>query len=180
MTSSKIRSAPWACVISRSPSRKPGSGATTPMLPATGSTITPAISSPRARKRAPNPPPAPAAPPDPPAHRLRRVPRDERPPRAEKVQVRAAVHVPDACALAPRDEERLAADTLEGAHGAVHAAGDEPRRRLEQPLRIPHVACLPELGSDTARSTGRKSPRAASQRKAATESTRPRITDVTR
>src|SRR2546425_12805279 len=82
--------------------------------------------------------------------------------------------------LAPRDEERLAADTLDGAHGAVHAAGDEPRRRLEQPLRIAHVACLPELGSDTARSTGRKSPRAASQRKAATESTRPRITDVTR
>src|SRR3989449_7928137 len=103
-----------------------------------------------------------------------------RSPRAEKVQVRAAVHVPDACALAPRDEERLAADTLEGAHGAVHAAGDEPRRRLEQPLRIAHVACLPELGSDTARSTGRKSPPAASQRKAATESTRPRITDVTR
>src|SRR5439155_16031836 len=113
-------------------------------------------------------------------HRLRRVPEDERPPRAEKVQVRAAVHVPDARALAPRDEERLAADTLERAHRAVHAPGDEPHRRLEQALRIPHVACLPELGSDTARSTGRKSPRAASQRKAATESTRPRTTDVTR
>src|SRR5213079_2379268 len=113
-------------------------------------------------------------------HRLRRVPQDERSPRAQEVQVRTPLHVPDARALAALDEERLAADAPEGAHGAVHAAGDEPRRGLEQPVGIAHVACLPELGSETPRSTGRKSRRAASQRKAITDSTRPRATDVTR
>src|SRR3970040_1804558 len=52
MTSQKIRSAPWARLTSRRPSRKPGRGGTTPMLPATGSTITAAISPPRAWKSA--------------------------------------------------------------------------------------------------------------------------------
>ena len=43
ITSSKISSAPERAVISRSPGRKSASGGTTPMLPATGSTITAAI-----------------------------------------------------------------------------------------------------------------------------------------
>jgi len=48
ITSSKMRSAPQADVASRSAARKPGAGGTTPMLAATGSTITAASSSPRA------------------------------------------------------------------------------------------------------------------------------------
>ena len=43
MTSSKMSSAPSAEHRSRSPSRKPGRGATTPMLPTTGSTMSAAI-----------------------------------------------------------------------------------------------------------------------------------------
>ena len=45
ITSSKISSAPAAEHASRRPSRKPGAGATTPMLAATGSTITAATRS---------------------------------------------------------------------------------------------------------------------------------------
>ena len=44
ITSSKISSAPCSLVMSRSPCRKPSPGGTTPMLPATGSTITAAMS----------------------------------------------------------------------------------------------------------------------------------------
>src|SRR5579884_3496707 len=47
MTSSAIRSAPCGRGTSRSAATKPSSGGTTPMLPATGSTITAAISLPR-------------------------------------------------------------------------------------------------------------------------------------
>ena len=43
ITSSKISSAPWRVHCSRSVSRKPGAGSTRFMLPATGSTITPAM-----------------------------------------------------------------------------------------------------------------------------------------
>ena len=50
MTSSKMSTASWARVSSRRPSRKPARGGTTPMLPATGSTMTAAISRPRSRK----------------------------------------------------------------------------------------------------------------------------------
>src|SRR4029453_9727266 len=52
MTSSKMSTLSWASVISRSPSRKPGRGGTTPMLPATGSTMTGAVSRPRSPKSA--------------------------------------------------------------------------------------------------------------------------------
>ena len=45
ITSSKISSALLASVMFRSPSRNPSAGGTTPMLPATGSTITAAMSS---------------------------------------------------------------------------------------------------------------------------------------
>ena len=51
MTSSKISTAPCALHKPRQASRKPGSGGTTPMLPATGSTMRAAISSPRDSKR---------------------------------------------------------------------------------------------------------------------------------
>ena len=46
ITSSKTSSAPEASQRSRSASRKPGAGGTTPMFPATGSTITQARPSP--------------------------------------------------------------------------------------------------------------------------------------
>ena len=45
ITSSKISSAPTRSHSARSPSRNPGSGATTPMLAATGSTMTAATRS---------------------------------------------------------------------------------------------------------------------------------------
>ena len=82
-------------------------------------------------------------------HRRRRVSQDERSPRAEEVQVRAPVHVPDPRPLAPRDEERFATDAPEGAHRAIHTPGDEPGRRLEQPLRIAH-------GSDSSGTASRR------------------------
>ena len=44
MISSKIKSDPCSRVMARRCSRNPGWGGTTPMLPATGSTITAAIS----------------------------------------------------------------------------------------------------------------------------------------
>ncbi len=44
MTSSKISRAPDASQAARNPSRKPGAGATSPMLAATGSTMTQATS----------------------------------------------------------------------------------------------------------------------------------------
>ena len=55
MTSSKISTAPWRVQRSRNASRKPGAGGTTPMFPATGSTMTAAISRPRASKIARTP-----------------------------------------------------------------------------------------------------------------------------
>ena len=52
ITSSKISTAPWRVHSSRSASRKPGAGSTRFMLPATGSTITPAICLPFSAKSA--------------------------------------------------------------------------------------------------------------------------------
>ncbi len=46
-----MRIDPWAVHSSRSPSRKPGRGATTPMFPTTGSTITAATAPGCSRKR---------------------------------------------------------------------------------------------------------------------------------
>ncbi|CFM05257.1 Uncharacterised protein [Bordetella pertussis] len=46
MTSSKISTAPWRVHSSRRPARKPSAGLIRFMLPATGSTITQAISAP--------------------------------------------------------------------------------------------------------------------------------------
>ena len=50
ITSSQISSAPYFDVTARNPFRKPSDGGTRPMFPATGSTITAAISSPRFAK----------------------------------------------------------------------------------------------------------------------------------
>ena len=52
ITSSKIETAPLLAHPSRIASRNPGSGGTSPMFPTTGSTMTAAIVSPRAAKRA--------------------------------------------------------------------------------------------------------------------------------
>ena len=52
ITSSEMSSAPWAAVIRRSPSVKPGAGGTTPMLPGDASVISAAISLPRSAKAA--------------------------------------------------------------------------------------------------------------------------------
>jgi hypothetical protein len=43
MTSSKIKTMPWRVQRSRRPFRNPSTGATTPMLPAIGSTMIAAI-----------------------------------------------------------------------------------------------------------------------------------------
>ena len=58
ITSSKIRSVPAAVQASRSASRKPGSGSTTPALWKTGSTITAAIVSPSLGEELAGPPAA--------------------------------------------------------------------------------------------------------------------------
>jgi hypothetical protein len=52
MTSSKIRSTPCCRVISRKASSQPLAGGTTPMFPATGSTISAAMSFPRRARSA--------------------------------------------------------------------------------------------------------------------------------
>ena len=47
-----MSSAPWAAVMRRSPSVKPGAGGTTPMLPGDASVMSAAISLPRSAKAA--------------------------------------------------------------------------------------------------------------------------------
>ena len=59
------------------------------------------------------------------------VAQDQRPPGEDVVDVLVTVHVVDARAAAVGEGDRVAADGLEGADGAVHAAGHEPARRLE-------------------------------------------------
>src|SRR6266542_290550 len=160
MTSSKRSSAPCPSQSRLSPSRKPGAGGTTPMLPATGSTTITATSRPRADIRrstasrslngtvkviwasaAGTPrlsgtpkvaPPAPQRLAPGLDHRRRGVTEDERTPRAQEVEVAASVHVGDAAALPARDEEGRAADAAEGADGAVDAAWDHALRLLEE------------------------------------------------
>ena len=57
-------------------------------------------------------------------HDRRRVPEDRRAPGADVIDVFVAVDVPNPGALRAVDEERLAAEAAEGAHGGIHAAGD--------------------------------------------------------
>src|SRR5262249_39846598 len=131
----------------------------------------------------------------------RGVPEDERPPRAEEVEVGTAVHVPQARPLGARDEERLAADAAEGADRAVDAAGDHARGSLEEALGVAHHELRPRRAPIPSRSQTRpaanesrsaqrhrsessatctKSRFDALQRNAATASARPATTDVTR
>src|SRR5437667_343722 len=96
------------------------------MFPATGSTITAAISLPRAR-------PAPL--------RCDRRLHDhrsccaegQRPPRADEIEIAPAVDVPESGAFTTGDEERLAADPAKRAHRTVHAPGNDPLRAEEEP-----------------------------------------------
>src|SRR5262245_18108679 len=67
-----------------------------------------------------------------------RVADDERLPRAEVVDEGTAVRVPHARLLRLADEERRAADGLEGAHGRVHATRDQALRPGEQLLGLGH------------------------------------------
>src|SRR6185312_13808195 len=66
-----------------------------------------------------------------------RVAGDERPPRADVVDVLVAVDVEEIRPLAAREEDRLAADAAEGAHRRVHAAGDVLLGALEELVRSP-------------------------------------------
>ena len=61
-----------------------------------------------------------------------RMAKDGRPPGADVINQLVAVHVPDVRAFGPVDEERLAADGAERAHGRVHAAGNVFQRLGEK------------------------------------------------
>ena len=65
-------------------------------------------------------------------HRGVRVAEDHRPPRADQVDVVAAVGVDQVRARAADHEPRGAADSAERAHRRVHPAGSHPLRALEQ------------------------------------------------
>src|SRR5262249_11286799 len=100
-----------------------------------------------------------------------------RSPRAEKVDVGPAVHVGDAAALRPGHEERRAAHSAEGAHGAVHAAGNHPLGFGEESIG----ACAHGRASPAgfSHSTETQSRWKGSQRKAFASATRPSSTDTT-
>ena len=53
-----------------------------------------------------------------------RMAEDGRPPGEDVIYQLVAVHVPNVRAFGPVNEERLAADGAERAHGRVHAAGN--------------------------------------------------------
>ncbi len=57
---------------------------------------------------------------------------DHRPPGTDVVNVAAAIGVVQIRAFAAREEDRCAADALEGAHRRVHAAGDALLRGAEE------------------------------------------------
>src|SRR6266849_3797343 len=61
---------------------------------------------------------------------------DQRSPRAEKIDIRPAVHVRDPASLGLRNEEGIAADTPEGAHGAVDATRDQTLGLSEERSRV--------------------------------------------
>ena len=84
-----------------------------------------------------------------------RVTEDERPPRADVVDVVAAVGVDDVGPGAASDEARGASDTLEGPYRAVDSAGDEPLGLGEELLRA-----ASHRGRRSARSTMRRPRRA--------------------
>ncbi len=65
-----------------------------------------------------------------------RVSQNGRAPRQHVINQFIAVHVPDVRAAGPVDEERLAADRAEGAHGRIDAAGDVFQRLGKQRFRL--------------------------------------------
>src|SRR5437867_1391644 len=180
------------------------------MFPATGSTMTAAISRPRSRKsdrrasRSWNGAVTSSC-----AGRVgdrgndarRRVTEDQRPPGTEEVEIRPAVDVPDAGALTARDEERLTADAAKRPDRAVDAAGNQTGGGFEEALRVAHQKLRPSSAPMPNRSQSRpavnesrscqrqragssstwtKSRSDALQRNPATASARPAITEVTR
>src|SRR2546423_197118 len=137
ITSSKMSRAPAARVSSRSVSRNPALGSSTPMLPTTGSTIAHAVSRPEGERKNPRTAStslkgstlvsfATAA----------GTPGEERTPAEHVVDEVVAVHVDEVRALAARDEEGLAPDGAERAHGAVHAAWKQRPGARELLLRF--------------------------------------------
>src|SRR5262249_37567357 len=93
-----------------------------------------------------------------------RVPEDERPPRADVVDVALAVGVPEAGALAAGEETWRAPDGAECTHRGVHPAWDPTLGLVEQPVVAAHGVTLLSKSSWNARaraaiSSAAKSPR---------------------
>src|SRR5581483_8198768 len=89
----------------------------------------------------------------------RRVPQNERPPRANVIDVLIAVRVPDARALAAHHERRLAAHRAEGPDRRVHPSGDHGLSTLLQAAGLLEGACHQMNGSSgTNPSTTRQNP----------------------
>ena len=68
------------------------------------------------------------------------VPKNERPPRSDVIDVLVFVGVPNVRALAPHDENRIAAYGAKCPHGRVHPAGDHAFSTLLQPPRLFRLA----------------------------------------
>ena len=64
-----------------------------------------------------------------------RMTEDQRPPRADVIEVAVAVDIDEESALAASDEGRLSANGAEGPRGTVDAAGDDLRGSLVQLAR---------------------------------------------
>ena len=77
-------------------------------------------------------------------HRGVRVSQDHRPPRADVVDERAAVLVPEPGPFRPGHEEGRSAHGLERPHRARHAPGDDRLRPLEQLLGSRHARSSPQ------------------------------------
>src|SRR5262249_9726020 len=114
--------------------------------------------------------------------RTRGMPQDQRPPRAEEVEVGAPVHVDDARALGARDEEGRAADGAERAHRPVHAPGNHALGGVEERGRPRHAQAVPAAGpggGGGVQASATKSRAAASQAKMPASARRPSTTDST-
>src|SRR6266550_822636 len=62
-------------------------------------------------------------------HNRRSVAEDQWTPRQDEVDVLLSIDIPDSRSFAARGDNRLAADTFEGAHGRIHTA----REKLASP-----------------------------------------------